>query len=335
MRCLVTGTAGFIGFHVANKLLQDGHVVVGIDGMTPYYDVSLKERRHALLRSDANFSCHQLMLEDMPALGRVVEGCSPELVVHLAAQAGVRYSLENPGAYIDSNIVGTFNLLEQCRRAPPAHLVIASTSSVYGANSDFPLAETDRADHPLTLYAATKKSVEAMAHCYSHLWGIPTTIFRFFSAYGPWGRPDMALFKFVENILADRAIDIYGHGNMERDFTYVDDLVEALVRLCHIVPGRDGIGAVECRDSLSPAAPFRVVNIGGGNPVGLLTFIDEIESALGRRAKRNYMEMQPGDVRKTEASTVLLDALIGYRPQTPVSVGVRQFVRWYRDYYHI
>jgi UDP-glucuronate 4-epimerase len=336
MRCLVTGTAGFIGFHVANKLLQDGHVVVGIDGLTPYYDVSLKERRHALLQSVANFSCHRLMLEDAAGLANVVEGFAPELVVHLAAQAGVRYSLENPGAYIDSNIVGTFNLLEQCRRAPRlAHLVIASTSSVYGANTDFPYAETDRADHSLTLYAATKKSVEAMAHCYSHLWGIPTTVFRFFSAYGPWGRPDMALFKFVQNILADRAIDIYGHGDMERDFTYIDDLVEALVRLCGVVPKADRAGEVEGVDSLSPAAPFRIVNIGGGNPVGLLTFIHEIENALGRKAKRNYMEMQPGDVRKTEASTALLDALIGYRPQTPVSVGVRQFVRWYRDYYGI
>jgi UDP-glucuronate 4-epimerase len=333
MRCLVTGTAGFIGFHVAKRLLEDGHEVTGIDGMTPYYDVRLKEARHAELLKQARFRGHRQMLEEAEALGEIAAACQPEWVVHLAAQAGVRYSLENPRAYIDSNIVGTFNLLELCRRLQPRHLIIASTSSVYGANRDFPFAETDRADHPLTLYAASKKAVEAIAHCYAHLWDVPTTAIRFFSVYGPWGRPDMALFKFVQNILSDRPIDVYNHGRMERDFTYIDDLVEAIARLCHKVPAKgEPVGAV---DSLSPAAPFRVVNIGCGRPVSLLSYIDEIEAALGRRAQRNYMGMQPGDVPKTEASPELLEALIGYRPGTPVAQGVRQFVRWYRDYYRV
>ena len=333
MRWLVTGTAGFIGFHVALRLLRQGHEVTGIDGMTPYYDVQLKERRHAVLAEFPGFTAHRVMLEDADALQRIALPFAPERVLHLAGQAGVRYSVENPRSYIDANIVGTFNIVELCRELQPSHLVIASTSSVYGANSDFPFAETDRADHPLTLYAASKKSAEMIAHCYAHLWKIPTTVFRFFTVYGPWGRPDMALFKFVKNILADEPIDIYNHGQMARDFTYVDDLVEALVRLCDVPPS-DG-GSVPGIDSLSPAAPFRVVNIGGGCPVGLLSFIEEIEAALGRRAKRNFLGMQPGEVPHTEASVDLLDALIGYRPRTPISVGVREFVRWYRDYYRV
>lgn len=333
MRFLVTGTAGFIGFHVAKRLLQDGHEVTGIDGMTPYYDVRLKEARHAELGRFASFQAHHLMLEDADALGRTVEGCKPEIVIHLAAQAGVRYSLENPQAYIDANVVGSYNVLETCRQCRPSHLLIASTSSVYGANTKFPFGEIDRTDHPLTIYAATKKSVEAIAHCYAHQWDIPTTMFRFFTVYGPWGRPDMALFKFVQNILIDRPIDVYNHGHMERDFTYVDDLVEAIVRLCGKAPVTgEPVGAC---DSLSPVAPFRVVNVGGGHPVNLLAFIDEIEAALERPSKRNYMEMQPGDVPRTNASTELLDALIGFRPGTPVAQGVRLFVQWYRDYYNV
>ena len=335
MQCLITGSAGFIGFHVARRLLRDGHQVVGIDGMTPYYDVALKERRHAELAKFAGFRAYRVMLEDAEALQRVAGRQAFDLVIHLAAQAGVRYSVENPGAYIAANIVGSFNLLEWCRQTPPRHLLIASTSSVYGANLDFPFAETDRADHPLTLYAASKKSVEAIAHSYSHLWHLPTTVFRFFTAYGPWGRPDMALFKFVQRILAGDPIDIYNHGNMERDFTYIDDLVEAIVRLCDRVPAVDRPASASGGDSLSPAAPYRIVNIGGGKPVALLSFIAEIETALGRQARRNMMDMQPGDVRKTEASTELLDALIGFRPSTPVSVGVSEFVRWYRDYYRV
>ncbi|MEI8153760.1 MAG: NAD-dependent epimerase/dehydratase family protein, partial [Hyphomicrobiales bacterium] len=275
MRCLITGTAGFVGFHVAKRLLQQGHEVTGVDGMTPYYDVKLKEDRHALLVQLGGFRAHRCMLEDADKLRTVAEQSAPELVIHLAAQAGVRYSLENPRAYVDSNIVGSFNILEICRQLRPRHLVIASTSSVYGASTDFPLAETDRSDHPLTFYAASKKSVEAIAHCYAHLWDLPISVFRFFSAYGPWGRPDMALFKFVENILAGRPIDIYNHGNMERDFTYIDDLVESIIRLSGLTPKRCGDVGIVDTDSSSPAGPYRVVNIGGGHPVSLLTFIEE------------------------------------------------------------
>ncbi len=307
--------------------------MIGIDGMTPYYDVTLKENRHAQLASFEAFSAHRCMLEDTEALRAVFDSIKPaEVVVHLAAQAGVRHSLSNPRAYIDSNIIGSFNILEACRKLEPRHLVIASTSSVYGASTDFPLAETAAANHPLTFYAASKKAVETTAHCYAHLWGMPITIFRFFSAYGPWGRPDMALFKFVENILAGRPIDVYNHGKMERDFTYVDDLVESIIRLCEQVPVRGGPRTVGT-DSSSPIAPYRIVNIGGGNPVSLLDFIEEIEHALGQKAERNNMGMQIGDVTHTEASTEFLESLIGFRPATPVSVGVGEFVRWYREYY--
>jgi len=275
------------------------------------------------------------MLEDRDKIHAVTNAFRPDFVLHLAAQAGVRYSLENPQAYIDSNIVGSFNVLEACRNHPPRHLLIASTSSVYGASTDFPLAETGRSDHPLTLYAASKKSVETIAHSYAHLWDIPTTVFRFFSVYGPWGRPDMALFKFVQNILAGREIDVYNHGKMERDFTYIDDLIESIVRLCELTPSRHAGALKVVTDSTSAVAPYRIVNIGGGQPVSLLRFIEEIESALGQKAQRNYMDMQPGDVPRTEASTEFIEALIGYRPSTPISVGVREFVRWYRAYYGV
>jgi UDP-glucuronate 4-epimerase len=332
MRYLITGTAGFVGFHLAKRLLREGNEVLGVDGMTPYYDVKLKENRHAQLGKLGSFQPHVCMLEDATKLRAAAQGFKPEMVVHLAAQAGVRYSLENPQAYIDSNVIGTFNILELCRDLRPRHVVIASTSSVYGASTDFPLAETARADHPLTLYAASKKSTEVIAHCYAHLWDIPTTVFRFFSAYGPWGRPDMALFKFVENMLAGRPIDVYNHGRMERDFTYVDDLVEAIVRLCARPPAR-GAERIVATDSTSSVGPHRIVNIGGGKPVSLLAFIEEIERALGRKAERNYMGMQTGDVVRTEASTEFLEALIGFIPATPVSTGVGEFVRWYREYY--
>jgi UDP-glucuronate 4-epimerase len=333
MRYLVTGTAGFVGYHLAARLLRDGHEVVGIDGMTPYYDVSLKEARNEQLERLGSFRLHRYMLEEADKLHAVVEQFAPQYVVHLAAQAGVRYSLENPRAYIDSNVIGSFNVLEACREHRPRHLLVASTSSVYGASTDFPLAETGKSDYPLTLYAATKKSVETMSHCYAHLWDIPTTVFRFFSVYGPWGRPDMALFKFVQNMLAGRPIDVYNHGNMERDFTYVDDLVESIVRLCELPPSPRPAAPIVTTDSSSAVAPYRIVNIGGRQPVSLLRFIEEIERALGRKAERNYMEMQPGDVPRTEASTEFIEALIGYRPSTPVSVGVGEFVRWYREYY--
>jgi UDP-glucuronate 4-epimerase len=332
MRFLLTGTAGFIGFHLAKRLLDDGHQVVGVDGMTSYYDVELKRRRHALLHPRNGFHAHELMLENNDALTRIFS--QPfDVVVHLAAQAGVRYSLQNPLAYVNSNLVGTFNILELCRAHKVRHLLLASTSSVYGANMKMPFVENDRTDHPLTLYAATKKGTEVMAHSYAHLWGIPTTVFRFFSVYGTWGRPDMALFKFTDGIIKGSPIDIYNHGRMQRDFTYIDDLVEAISRLVQIAPTAPVGPTLTDDDSLSPAAPFRVVNIGGGTPVSLLAFIDEIERAVGKKALRNYMGMQPGDVERTFADAALLERLTAYRPSTPVSIGVPAFVSWFREYY--
>ncbi|WP_395667112.1 NAD-dependent epimerase/dehydratase family protein [Methylocella sp.] len=333
MRVLVTGSAGFIGFHMASRLLAEGHEVLGVDGFTPYYDPALKERRDAILRENPRFSSRRLTLEDMDAL-KAAYGEGFDAVYHFAAQAGVRYSLENPRAYLDANLCGTFNLLELMRAAPPRHALMASTSSVYGANAKIPFEETDRADHPLTLYAATKKANEEMAHAYAHLFRIPVTMLRFFTVYGPWGRPDMALFKFVEAMSEGRPIDVYNHGNMKRDFTFVADLVEAMARLLPVAPpapdARDG--APLSFDSLSPVAPFRVVNIGAEQPVGLLDFIAAIEAATGLEAKRNLLDMQQGDVPLTYASTRLLRALTGFRPSTPVAEGVKAFVEWRRAY---
>ncbi len=332
MRFLITGTAGFIGFHLARRLLADSHVVAGIDGMTSYYDVKLKEARHALLAKSNNFTAHIVRLEDEQRLNAIVAAAKPDVVFHLAAQAGVRYSLENPDAYIDSNITGTFNVLEALRRHPVQHLVFASTSSIYGASTQIPFVETAAADQPLTLYAATKKAGELMAHNYAHLWKQPVTVTRFFTVYGPWGRPDMALFKFVGSILDDKPIDVYGEGKMTRDFTYVDDLIESLVRLAHCVPGPSGLGEPIPGDTLSPIAPYRLVNIGRGSPVALPDFIEAIEKTLGKKAKRNLLPMQPGDVPATFANADLLERLTGYRPNTSIEVGVRAFVDWYRGY---
>lgn len=334
MRFLVTGTAGFIGFHVARRLLDDGHEVTGVDGFTAYYDLALKERRHALLSARNGFHGHRVMLENMAALETIFADSPPEIVIHLAAQAGVRYSLEAPRTYVSSNIEGTFNIMELTRRHRVTHFLLASTSSAYGANAAMPFKETDRTATPLTIYAATKAATEQMAHSYAHLWSIPTTAFRFFTVYGPWGRPDMALFKFTKGILEGSPIDIYNHGNMERDFTYIDDLVESIIRLASCVPGhRDA--ATPNFDSLSPAGPFRIINIGGGVPVSLMAFVEAIETRLGRKAVRNYLDMQPGDVPRTFADVQLQDALIGYRPATPVNIGVQRFIDWYRDYYGI
>lgn len=333
MRFLITGTAGFIGFNLARRLLADGHEVQGIDALTPYYDVELKKNRHAVLAGSNRFTAHIANIEDAKKLESIHAGAAPDVIVHLAAQAGVRYSLENPEAYVRTNIDGTFNLLEIMRRKPPKHFMLASTSSVYGANKEMPFVETERTDHALTLYAATKKAGELMAHSYAHLFEIPTTAFRFFTVYGPWGRPDMALFKFVDATLKGRPIDVYGEGRMSRDFTFIDDLVEAIARLVPVVPER-GAPSDE-KDSLSPAAPFRVVNIGGGAPVELTRFIDAIEVKLGRKAIRNLMPMQPGDVRDTFASADLLEKLTGYRPATRVEEGVARFVDWYREYFKV
>jgi UDP-glucuronate 4-epimerase len=333
MRFLITGTAGFIGFHLAKRLLDDGHFVVGFDGMTPYYDIRLKEARHALLERSNGFRAVIGQLEDAATLAQAAELAEPEVIVHLAAQAGVRYSLENPRAYVDANLVGSWNVLELARACEVKHLMLASTSSVYGANDKVPFAESDQTDEPLTLYAATKKAMEAMGHSYAHLWKTPTTAFRFFTVYGPWGRPDMALFKFVDAIEKGEPIDVYGEGRMRRDFTYVEDLVEAIVRLIPVAPGEDNrVTAEGVTDTLSKQAPFRIVNIGGGQPVGLLDFIAAIEQALGKPAVRNLLPMQKGDVPQTYAAPDLLKALTGYVPETGVPTGVRSFVEWFRTW---
>ncbi|QRM56437.1 NAD-dependent epimerase/dehydratase family protein [Sinorhizobium sp. BG8] len=332
MRYLITGTAGFIGFHLARRLLEDGHVVAGFDGMTPYYDVRLKEARHAALMQFPEFSRHIAMLEERERVNEAVAEARPDVIIHLAAQAGVRYSLENPEAYLDSNVTGSWNILEAAKASGCKHLLLASTSSVYGANSSIPFREVDRADEPLTIYAATKKSMELIAHCHAHLYKIPTTVFRFFTVYGPWGRPDMALFKFTKAILDGNEIEIYGEGKMSRDFTYIDDLVEAIVRLSHIVPSEaNRVETPAGVETLSRIAPYRVVNIGGGQPRGLLEFVDELENALGRKALRKMLPMQQGDVPRTYASFELLSALTGFRPTTELPEGIRAFVKWYLE----
>lgn len=332
-RVLITGTAGFIGFHLARLLLAEGFSVYGYDGMTDYYDVSLKKRRHGMLLQSPNFSGIEGMLEDHALLDQIAEDFSPQVIIHLAAQAGVRYSLENPRAYLDANVIGTFNVMEIARRYEVRHLLMASTSSVYGANTQMPFTEIEKADAQLTIYAATKKANESMAHAYSHLWNIPTTMFRFFTVYGPWGRPDLALYKFVDAILEDRPIDIYNHGDMFRDFTYVSDLVRGIRLLIDVPPEHPMGDVVPTWDSLSPVAPFRIVNIGNSDKIRLLDFIEAIEDCLGKKALRNYLPMQPGDVAATWADTSLLERLTGFRPETDYREGIAHFVRWFRDYY--
>mgnify|MGYP000326997601 FL=1 len=333
-RILITGTAGFIGYHLAKLLLDEGFIVHGVDGITDYYDVNLKHRRHQMLLQAPGFTASEFLLEDADHFGRVAKEFEPDVIVHLAAQAGVRYSLENPRAYLESNIVGTFNVMEAARELKVQHLLMASTSSVYGANDVMPFKEVDKTETPLTFYAATKKANEAMAHSYAHLWNLPTTMFRFFTVYGPWGRPDMALFKFVSAMLEGKPVDIYNHGDMFRDFTYVDDLVRGIRLLIDAVPLRPETPQdIPDGDSLSPVAPYRTVNIGNSDKVRLLDFVDAIEAELGIEAKRNYMEMQKGDVMATWADATLLKQLTGYQPQTDVKDGIAKFVSWYRDYY--
>jgi UDP-glucuronate 4-epimerase len=330
MRILVTGSAGFIGFHLARRLLLEGHRVTGIDAFIPYYDPRLKEARHRLLEAFPAYTGHRIDMADAAALEQVLEAAEAEVVVHLAAQAGVRHALEHPESYVASNIQGSFHLLEGLRRRPVRHLLLASTSSAYGASREMPFRETQPAATPLTIYAASKLAMEHMAHSYAHLWGQPTTAFRFFTVYGPWGRPDMAFFKFTEAILEGRPIEVYNHGRMQRDFTYIDDLVEAIRRLVDIVP--EAGKPVSAEDSVSPVAPYRLVNIGLGSPVPLMEFIDAIERAAGREAVRLLRPMQPGDVPATWADTRLLQALTGFRPSTGVEEGVAAFVAWYRGY---
>lgn len=335
MKVLITGTAGFIGFHLSNLLLKEGFKVCGYDGITSYYDINLKKKRNMILEQHLNFSFVQGMLEDNFKLEQVFKNHEPDYVIHLAAQAGVRYSLENPRSYIESNVIGTFNIMEMSKKFKVKHLLIASTSSVYGANIDMPFKENSKADTQLTIYAATKKANESMAHSYAHLWKLPTTIFRFFTVYGPWGRPDMALYKFVSAILEDRQIDIYNQGEMYRDFTYVEDLVLAIRKLVDILPEKSLEKKIQIKDSLSAVAPFRIINIGNSNKVKLLDFIEAIEDCLEKKAIRNYMPIQQGDVPETWADTSLLDALIGYRPTTNFREGISNFIKWYRDYYNV
>ncbi len=333
---LVTGSAGFIGYHLSALLLAEGFRVVGLDAMTDYYDVTLKERRHAMLLQNPNFSTTNIRLEDATAIDRYVRDEKPDVIVHLAAQAGVRYSLENPRAYVETNLIGTFNVMEAAREYGCAHLLMASTSSVYGANTVMPFIETEKTETQMTLYAATKKANESMAHSYAHLWKIPTTMFRFFTVYGPWGRPDMALFKFVRATLDGDPIDVYNHGDMSRDFTYVTDLVRGIRLLIDTPPVEpDSPDDIEEGDSLSPAAPYRVVNIGNSNMVRLTDFIDEIERCLEIPVQRNFMPMQKGDVPATWANADLLAKLTGYSPKTDVATGIKEFVNWYRDYYRV
>ncbi len=330
MRILVTGAAGFIGFHLARRLLDDGHEVAGLDGLTHYYDPALKRARLAVLKARNGFSFEHVMLEDADDMAEAFDRAAPDAIVHLGAQAGVRYSLENPRAYVDANLVGTFNVLELARGLKVRHLLMASTSSIYGASEERPFSERQRSDQPLTLYAASKKSGELMSHAQSHLWDIPTTCFRFFTVYGPWGRPDMAPWRFAEAILEGRPIEIYGQAEIWRDFTYVDDLVEAIVRLIPLAPVKGApVGEM---DSLSPVAPWRVVNIGGGAPAKLTDLIDALEAALGRTAVRNIVAAQAGDVPFTSASAELLQTLTGYTPSTPLADGAARFVEWFKQY---
>jgi UDP-glucuronate 4-epimerase len=330
MRVLVTGSAGFIGFHTCSLLLQAGATVLGVDNFTPYYDPALKEARNDMLGNHPNFSVARISIEDNDALTAAWTDFRPDVVIHLAAQAGVRHSIDAPASYIGANIVGTFNLLELARHHPVKHFLAASTSSVYGANTQMPFEETQRTQTPMSLYAATKGATELMGHSYSHLFGTPMTFFRFFTVYGPWGRPDMALFKFARAMEAGEPIDVYNNGEMVRDFTFIDDLAESIVRLADAVPGRTPVEG----DSLSPVAPFRTVNIGAGRPTPLMDYIGALEAALGKQAIKNFLPMQQGDVPATEASNDLLRTLTGYAPSTTPQQGVARFVEWYRAHYH-
>ncbi|WP_298951690.1 NAD-dependent epimerase/dehydratase family protein [uncultured Methylobacterium sp.] len=331
MRFLVTGAAGFIGSHVSGRLLSDGHEVVGLDGMTDYYDVGLKRERLAALEARPGFTGRVAMLEEPGAVMALMAETRPDIVIHLAAQAGVRYSLDHPASYVSSNLVGTFQVLEACRAHPVRHLLFASTSSAYGGNRTVPFHEADRAVSPLNIYAASKIAGEAMAHSYAHLWNTPTTAFRFFTVYGPGGRPDMAPSLFTKKILAGEPIEVFGHGEAVRDFTYIDDLVECIVRLCAVPPGGPGTAPVSEADTLSPVAPYRLVNIGGGHPVSVTAMIDAIEAALGMTAERILKPLPPGDVPRTEASIGLLRDLVGFVPATPIGPGIAAFVAWYRE----
>jgi UDP-glucuronate 4-epimerase len=335
MRVLVTGAAGFIGMHISQRLLERGDEVIGVDNLNDYYEVSLKEARLARLRDQPNFAFHQLDIADRDAMAALFAAERPDRVINLAAQAGVRYSLTNPHAYIDANIQGFLNILEGCRHTKVAHLVYASSSSVYGGNTKLPFSEHDNIDHPVSLYAATKKANELMAHTYSHLFGLPTTGLRFFTVYGPWGRPDMAPILFTKAILNNEPINVFNNGDMYRDFTYIDDIVEGVVRALDRTAEPDPDFKPDAPDPATSNAPYRVFNIGNNQPMRLMDFIAAIENSLGTEAKKNFMPMQPGDVKSTSADTSSLDNWVQFRPDTPVELGVSRFVEWYLDYYRV
>ena len=330
---LVTGSAGFIGASVSRALLENGWRVVGLDSFSDYYDVGLKEARNAQLERSEQFSLVRASCLDQQVVQSVFDNERPEVVIHLAAQAGVRFSIDNPRTFLENNISGTFEILEAAKIYPPKHMLIASSSSVYGANSERPFSENTRSDHQLSMYAATKKSVESMAHSYSHLFNLPITMFRFFTVYGPWGRPDMAPFKFAKAICEGDPIDVYNHGLMKRDFTFIDDLTNALLLLVEVSPKDPVSSSALMHDSLSPVAPFRILNIGNNHPVALEDFIAAMEVSIGKKAIRNYMPIQSGDVPETWAGSELLEALINYKPSTPIEKGVARFVDWFIRFY--
>jgi len=332
MNIFITGSSGFIGFHLVKKLLDKGHRIHGYDSMNGYYDIRLKKARLQILKGYKKFSFSRGLLENQKILSKSILKFKPKIIIHLAAQAGVRYSIEKPRVYLDSNIIGTYNIIELAKKINVKHLLIASSSSVYGANKKLPFRETDKTEMQLSIYAATKKSTESMAHSYSSIWKLPTTILRFFTVYGPWGRPDMALFKFTKGILNKKKIDIYNNGKMYRDFTYIDDIINAICLVINKVPNLKQLGKNK-RDSLSPVAPFRVLNIGNTHKVFLLNFINELEKQIGIKAIRNYMPMKKGDVKMTLSDTTLLKKLTGYKPQTNYKTGIKNFLKWYLEYY--
>jgi UDP-glucuronate 4-epimerase len=332
-KILLTGVCGFIGFHLGKRLLDEGEEVIGVDIVNDYYDVKLKLDRLSQLEGRPGFQFHKLDLSDRDSTSRLFAQVRPETVVHLAAQAGVRYSLENPHAYVDSNIVGFLNILEGCRHTGVSHLVYASSSSVYGANTKMPFSVDDSVDHPVSLYAASKKANELIAHSYSHLYNLPTTGLRFFTVYGPWGRPDMALFLFTKAILEGQPIDVFNHGKMRRDFTYIDDIVEGVRRVIDKIPEPNPDWSGDSPDPGSSYAPYRLYNIGNNNPVELMDLIETLEACLGKEARKNFLPLQPGDVPATYADVNALIEAVGFKPSTSIQHGVERFVRWYRDYY--
>lgn len=332
-RFLVTGAAGFIGFHVSRQLMERGDDVAGLDNLNEYYDVQLKRDRLSRLERHAEFTLHRADIADREAVSRIFQSQQYDVVIHLAAQAGVRYSLENPDVYLNSNLIGFGNVLEGCRQAAVQHLVYASSSSVYGANTKMPFSVHDNVDHPISLYAATKKANELMAHSYSHLFGLPVSGLRFFTVYGPWGRPDMALFLFTKAILEGRPIDVFNHGRMQRDFTFIDDIVEGIVRVADRIPQPNTAWSGETPDPASSFCPYKIYNIGNGQPVELTHLIEVLEKCLGHEAIKNFVDMQPGDVPATFADVDDLVKDVGFQPRTSIEDGVAKFVDWYRDYY--